>query len=715
MFDNLKFVWKFTILMVLIPITGLVVALVGIFGANSLKSQYDNLYGFMLIPINSIQTAQGDLKDFQVDILELNGKQGLTSDQRNTLAASAQASEKQMTDILAEYNNQWISTSSADFTAVLAKYGKISLQTDEANALKGYSDGYTAYSALRDSAFSGTGDDLTPVIQAMDKMDTSLDNLIAVNMKFADVSNLEAQDTITQLRWQLILAGVLISLFGIGLSLLLSRSVMTNMKVVSGAMLSLGTGNLNRQIPESVKRHIVGMKDEIGDVGKGLKASESYLVEMVAAAQRIARGDLTIEVEPRSSEDELGMAFKDMVEKLRQMVERIANSANELGDASLQLTNSADQAGQATSQIATTIQQIAKGTGEQAAGVGHVASSIEQMNQAIGQIAQGSKEQSTAVQASAKLIGQISSAVENVTSNAKTGVMESERTAKVAQDGVAKVNATVAGMEVIREKVGLSASKVQEMGKRSDQISQIVETIDDIASQTNLLALNAAIEAARAGEQGKGFAVVADEVRKLAERASAATKEISGIISNIQSTVKEAVVAMEVGSKEVDNGVLRAKESGESLTEILSAAKSVNLQIQTIVGSAKQMNDLSKELVTSSEKVNQITDENTAIANRMEHGANEVVASIESIASVSEENSAAVEEVSASTEEMNAQVEEVSASAQSLTDMAKTLSEVVSEFVLPDAKNTNQTDKLLQAKSNGHKTKVEKKIVNSLN
>ena len=112
------------------------------------------------------------------------------------------------------------------------------------------------------------------------------------------------------------------------------------------------------------------------------------------------------------------------------------------------------------------------------------------------------------------MIAQISSAVENVTSNAKSGVIESERTANVAQEGVAKVNATVTGMEAIREKVGLFASKVQEMGKRSDQISQIVETIDDIASLTNLLALNAAIEAARAGEQGKGFAVVADEVRK---------------------------------------------------------------------------------------------------------------------------------------------------------------------------------------------------------
>jgi methyl-accepting chemotaxis protein len=253
------------------------------------------------------------------------------------------------------------------------------------------------------------------------------------------------------------------------------------------------------------------------------------------------------------------------------------------------------------------------------------------------------------------------------------------------------------------------------MGRRSEQISQIVETIDDIAGQTNLLALNAAIEAARAGEQGKGFAVVADEVRKLAERSSKATKEISGIIHEIQTTVKEAVVAMDAGSKEVENGVLRAQESGEALAEILSAAKGVNQQIQTIAASAKQMGDLSGELVSASDAVNKVTDKNTVLAGEMETGAKAVVQSIESIASVSEENSAAVEEVSASVEEMSAQVEEVSASTQGLADLAQILQQVVSEFVLPDVKTTTkQADRLPKIKKNGHEPAAEKQWV-SLN
>jgi methyl-accepting chemotaxis protein len=480
-------------------------------------------------------------------------------------------------------------------------------------------------------------------------------------------------------------------------------------------MSNLAKGNLNRDMPEETRQKLIHMKDEIGDVGRALHHTDDYLIEMSEVAQKIAQGDLTSEVHPRSDEDELGIAFEKMIDKLRLMVANIASSANDLGIASFQLAESANQAGQATSQIATTIQQVAKGTNEQAESVNQTAASVEHMNRSIEQISNGSQEQSDAVALSAKIIGQISASVVDVSQNARSGVAESERTAKVAQDGADKVTATVKGMHVIREKVSLSADKVQEMGRRSEQISQIVETIDDIAGQTNLLALNAAIEAARAGEQGKGFAVVADEVRKLAERSSKATKEISGIIHEIQTTVKEAVVAMDAGSKEVENGVLRAQESGEALAEILSAAKGVNQQIQTIAASAKQMGDLSGELVSASDAVNKVTDKNTVLAGEMETGAKAVVQSIESIASVSEENSAAVEEVSASVEEMSAQVEEVSASTQGLADLAQILQQVVSEFVLPDVKTTTkQADRLPKIKKNGHEPAAEKQWV-SLN
>ncbi len=220
------------------------------------------------------------------------------------------------------------------------------------------------------------------------------------------------------------------------------------------------------------------------------------------------------------------------------------------------------------------------------------------------------------------------------------------------------------------------------MGSRSDQIGEIVTTIEDIASQTNLLALNAAIEAARAGEAGKGFAVVADEVRKLAERSSTSTREIGDLIKSIQKTVAEAVTAMDEGAKEVERGVLIANEAGVSLNDILKASEAVNQQADQAAAAAEQMSASANELVAAVDSVSAVVEENTAATEEMAAGSSEVTQAIENIASVSEENSAAVEEVSASAEEMSAQVEEVTASAQSLAELAKQLQDVVYQFKL---------------------------------
>jgi methyl-accepting chemotaxis protein len=481
---------------------------------------------------------------------------------------------------------------------------------------------------------------------------------------FASTRNL--QDTVLGIVLILAVLIILISIF-------VTRSLARPILAVTQAALRLADGDSEQTIE-------VKSKDEIGAIAEAFQKIAAYQGEMAQAAQRLAAGDLTVTMTPKSEKDRLGQSFAQMINIWRELVSDLSGNSKNLLLASEQLVHAAAQAGQATGQIAMTIQQVARGTSQQTESITQTAASVEQMTQAIDGVARGAGEQSQAVTHVADITTQLSTAIQQVSSNALAGAKGSEQAAQVAQGGAQTVAKTIQGMQAIQSKVALSAQKVQEMGQRSQQIEVMVDTIEDIASQTNLLALNAAIEAARAGEHGKGFAVVADEVRKLAEKSAGATKEIGSLVKDIQHTVDDAVAAMQEGSTEVEKGVTQANQAGQALEEILRAAQEVNRQVAGIAAAAQQMGNLSNELVSATDSVSAVVEENTAATEEMSKGSAEMSRAIENIASVSEENSAAVEEVSASTEEMSAQVEEVTASAQNLAAMADLLQEVVAQF-----------------------------------
>jgi len=459
---------------------------------------------------------------------------------------------------------------------------------------------------------------------------------------------------------------------------------------------------------------------EVVDIGRGIAA--------------MAKGDLSADVSPttvpvaNSASDELGQAadavntivenlagaiteYNQTRHSLSDLMRQIQSSAEQVNTAQRELSQSADQAAQATQQIAQTTNQVAEGTNQTAKSVQDVSASMNQLDTTIAQVTDGAEQTSRSVRdvnasvdelkSSARTLeetakAKVAKAADAMASNAQDAATGAKAASDTAQDGAEMVQKTIDGMARIKGTVDQAADEIAKLGERSAEIGNIVAVIDDIAAQTNLLALNAAIEAARAGEQGRGFAVVADEVRKLAERVAGATKEISGLIGGIQRSVESSVKVMAEGATETEAGARVAGEAGAALGRILQAVEVVNGQMQLIASGSEDLRTAGGEMVTVIATVRDvienvvenvggiasISEQNAAATAQMRGTAKGVGEAIESIAGVAEQNSAATEEVSASSEEMTAQVEEVTAAAHALGAIADDLLGRVSEFKL---------------------------------
>lgn len=407
------------------------------------------------------------------------------------------------------------------------------------------------------------------------------------------------------------------------------------------------------------------------------------VIALTEVAGYVADGDLTKEVPEIKTGDEveiLSKAFKTMVGNLRDVLVKVNDSSQLVASTSEQLSANANQASLATQQVASAVGEVARGNGEQTNNVTQTVEITSQLILAIEQIAKGAQEQSGNVLQTADIVNQMANAIQDVAASSQGIAMNAAETAKVAENGGEAVTKTVEGMERIKQSVFDTANKIKELGEHSQQIGEIIQVIDEIAEQTNLLALNAAIEAARAGEHGKGFAVVADEVRKLAERSGKATKEIADLITNIQRGTDNAVKAMEVGTNEVETGAKLAHAAGQALEEIVKQVKEAVEQISSISAASEEMAASSNEVIKAIDNVSAITEENTAATQQMTASSNQVMNSMQNIAAISEENGAAAEEVSASTEELNASTEEIAAAASNLEKMAVDLQTLIKRF-----------------------------------
>jgi methyl-accepting chemotaxis protein len=246
------------------------------------------------------------------------------------------------------------------------------------------------------------------------------------------------------------------------------------------------------------------------------------------------------------------------------------------------------------------------------ANAGMLASATEEITAASVQAAQGASAQSDQTNQIATAMQEMSSTVVEVSGNSSRAADATHKAAELAREGGEIVEHALASMRSLAASMTAMAGKLQELGKSSDKIGNVVKLIDEIADQTNLLALNAAIEAARAGEQGRGFAVVADEVRKLAERTTKATKEIAGMIGDVQRETKTAVESMQAGTRQVDNGVEITAQAGNSLAEIITAAQQAGDMVAQIATATTEQSGTTDEIKSTVERIAQVTRESTA-------------------------------------------------------------------------------------------------------
>jgi methyl-accepting chemotaxis protein len=399
-----------------------------------------------------------------------------------------------------------------------------------------------------------------------------------------------------------------------------------NNLVADAGMLSRAAVEGKLSTRADASKHQGDYRKIVQGVNDTLDAVIKPIEEAMRIADAYAGGDLTarVDIETQGDFSRFSASLDAIGESLTSLLREVNNSVSMVSSTSQELASSAEEMNASTEQVSSAIQQISKGAQNQAAQVDETA----------------------------KAMKEISSSVEEAYSRSMAASEAAKKANDSANTGRGTVETTVKKMQEIQKVVVESAKVIESLGKRSEEIGEIVDVITNISDQTNLLALNAAIEAARAGDQGRGFAVVAEEVKNLAEDSREAAERIAKMIKEVQSETSKAVEAMHRGTKETAEGMQFVEMTGKAFGDIQGLAATTTAGVIEI----------------------------SNLMNAQKEGTQRAARSVDGIASIAEETASSSEESAASTEELTASMEDMTARAQALSEMSVNLQKIAGQF-----------------------------------